>query len=142
MNDERVFIDTNVLIYAYDSQAAEKRDIAGSRLAELWDSGNGVLSVQVLQEFFANATRKLKDPLELAKAREVLSIYAEWVSLSTGTKEVLRAVDLMRLHRLSFWDGMIVAAAEAAGAVLLLSEDMQHGQIIAGIRIENPFRDA
>lgn len=142
MNVDRFFVDSNVLIYAYDNQAGRKRDLAQARLAELWHHGNGVVSVQVLQEFFSNATRKLKKPLDIAKAREVVSLYAEWIALPSSAKEVLRATDLMQLHRLSFWDSMIVAAAEAAGVSALLSEDMQHGQIVAGIRIENPFRDA
>lgn len=141
MSDERCFVDTNVLIYAYDSQAGAKQQRAQQRLSALWESNTGVLSVQVLQEFFNNATRKLRDPLGLAKAREIIRLYREWVLVPATPEQVLAATELMESYRLSFWDSMIVAAAEAADATVLLSEDMSHGQVIAGIRIENPFRD-
>lgn len=141
MSDERCFVDTNVLIYAYDNQAGAKQRRAQQRLSALWDSGAGVLSVQVLQEFFNNATRKLRDPLALAKAREVVRLYREWVVVPATPEQVLAATELMESYRLSFWDSMIVAAAEAADAVVLLSEDLSHGQTIAGLRVENPFRE-
>jgi predicted nucleic acid-binding protein len=142
MSVDRVFVDSNVLIYAYDNQARAKRSAARKRLDELWRNGNGVVSVQVLQEFFNNATRKLKEPLDISKAREIASLYSEWVVAPSSVKEVLRATDIMPLYQLSFWDSLIIAAAETADAKLLLTEDMQHGQIIAGIRIENPFKAA
>ncbi len=139
MSGESCFIDSNVLIYAYDQEAGRKRTCAGELLAGLWESGTGVVSVQVLQEFFTNATRKLKQPLDLAKAREVVRIYGGWVALPTDVSHVLRATDIMKGYPLSFWDSMIVAVAEAAQCEILYSEDMQHGQTIAGVRIENPF---
>ena len=113
MNGERCFIDSNVLIYAYDQDAGSKRARAGELLAGLWGSAAGVVSVQVLQEFFTNATRKLKQPLDLAKAREVVRIYGEWVAAPTDPSHVLRAIDIMQGYQLSFWDSMIVAVAEA-----------------------------
>ena len=139
MIGERRFVDSNVLIYAYDQDAGSKRARAGELLASLWESATGVVSVQVLQEFFTNATRKLKQPLDSAKAREVVRIYGEWVAAPTDPSHVLRAVDIMKTYQLSFWDSMIVAVAEATQCGILFSEDMQHGQIIAGVRIENPF---
>ena len=139
MNGERCFIDSNVLIYAYDQDAGSKRARAGELLAGLWGSAAGVVSVQVLQEFFTNATRKLKQPLDLAKAREVVRIYGEWVAAPTDPSHVLRAIDIMQGYQLSFWDSMIVAVAEATQCGILFSEDLQHGQIIAGVRVENPF---
>jgi predicted nucleic acid-binding protein len=142
MNADRVFVDSNVLIYAYDNQARTKRSAAKKRLDELWSNGSGVVSVQVLQEFFNNATRKLKEPLDINKAREIVSLYSEWVVAPGSAKEVLRAADIMPLYQLSFWDSLIIAAAETADAKLLLSEAMQHDQIIAGVRIENPFKAA
>lgn len=141
MSAERVFVDTNVLIYAYDSQAGAKRQRAQDRLSALWEEETGVLSVQVLQEFFANATRKLRDPLDIAKAREIVRLYREWVAVPASPDHVLAATEFMESYRLSFWDSMIVAAAEASDATVLLSEDLSHGQVIAGIRVENPFRE-
>lgn len=139
MSAERCFVDSNVLIYAYDSQAGEKQRIAQARLAELWQSGAGILSVQVLQEFFSNATRKLRDPVSLAKAREIVKLYRDWVATPMTPDLVLDATDLMAAHRLSFWDSLILAAAADADATTLLSEDLNHGQQIAGVRIVNPF---
>ncbi len=107
----------------------------------MWNAGNGVLSVQVLQEFFNNATRKLLDPIGIARAKEIVKLYREWVVVPTTPEHVLSAADLMVAHRISFWDSLILAAAEAANAAVLLSEDLSHGQVIAGVRVENPFRN-
>lgn len=141
MNAERCFVDSNVLIYAYDNQAGEKQRRARECLTELWNAGSGVLSVQVLQEFFNNATRKLADPISIAKAKEIVKLYRDWVVAPATPDQVLSAADLMVSNRLSFWDSLILAAAEAANATTLLSEDLSHGQVIAGVRIENPFRN-
>ena len=134
-----VFIDSNVLIYAYDSAAGKKREAAVLLLAELWRERRGVLSAQVLQEFFVNVTRKLSPPLKTAQARDVVRLYESWVHHDTSAAHVLRASEIMELAHISFWDGLILAAAEAAGAELLASEDLQNGQTIAGVTVMNPF---
>lgn len=139
MIGERCFVDSNILIYAYDQEAGAKRARAASLLTGLWATATGVVSVQVLQEFFSNATRKLKQPLELAKAREVVRAYGEWVTVPSAPSHVLRGIDIMKTYQLSFWNSMILAVAEATQCDVLFSEDMQHGQVIAGVRIENPF---
>ena len=109
-----VFVDSNILIYAHDHDAGAKQLRAAACLRELWDVGSGRMSTQVLQEFCVNVTRKILRPLSGAAAREVV-------------------------RKLSFWDSMIVAAAEQTAATELLTEDLNHGQIVAGIRIRNPF---
>lgn len=134
-----VFVDTNILVYAHDLDAGEKRRMAAAQLERLWDEQTGTLSVQVLQEFFVNATRKIAKPVTTAQAREVIRLYRAWVRQGTSADTVLRATDIAELARLSFWDGLIVAAAEEAGCEELLSEDMGHGQQVAGVRIVNPF---
>ena len=139
MNGDRRFVDSNILIYAYDRDAGDKRVRADDLLAGLWASATGVVSVQVLQEFLANATRKLKQPLDFSRAREVVRSYGEWVAAPTDVGHVLRAADIMKGYQLSFWDSMIVAMAEATQCEIVFSEDMQHGQTIAGVRVENPF---
>jgi len=133
------FVDTNVLIYAHDAQAGRKGEIAAAELRTLWDSGEGVVSVQVLQEFFVNALRKLHPPVPVAQLREILRVYRVWVRTPTSPATVLRATEIMELAAVSFWDSLIVAAAEESGAGVLLSEDLQHGQVIAGVRVVNPF---
>lgn len=135
----KTFVDTNILIYAHDRDAGGKSEIAATRMRELWAAEQGVLSVQVLQEFFVNVTRKIANPLPLPTAREVLRVYRSWVRRETTAETVLRATELMELARLSFWDALIIAAAEESGADTLLSEDLNDGQIIAGVKIVNPF---
>lgn len=135
------FVDSNILIYAHDRDAGAKRQRAAAVLEALWESGEGRLSAQVLQEFFVNATTRLSTPLARATAREVVQAYAVWMREPTTAETILRAVELAELSRFSFWDALIVAAAEQAGAQRLLSEDLTHGQHIAGLTIENPLRD-
>lgn len=138
MNDV-AFVDTNVLVYAYDFDAGVKRTRAADLLRELWESGAGRLSVQVLQEFYVNATRKLATPVARSTAREVVEAYGAWAHSPTTAATVLRAADLADLAQLSFWDALVVASAEQAQAVTLYSEDLHSGQVIAGVRIVNPF---
>lgn len=137
-----VFVDSNVLIYAYDSAAGRKREAAVLLLAELWRERRGVLSAQVLQEFVVNVTRKVSKPLTNAQARDVVRLYEPWVRFDTSAAHVLRGSEIMELAHVSFWDGLILAAAEAAGADVLASEDLQHGQTIAGVTVMNPFARA
>ena len=133
------FVDTNILIYAHDLDAGVKRERAAAKLRELWDSGTGRLSVQVLQEFYVNATQKLTTPIARSTAREVIKTYGVWVHHATTVETVTRATELAELARLSFWDALIVASAEEVDAEQLLSEDLNDGQAIAGIKIVNPL---
>lgn len=133
----RRFLDTNVLLYADDEDAGEKRDRARRLLREAFAAGDAVVSTQVLQEYFVNATRKLGvDP---AIARRKVEIVAELDVVRIDLDLIYSAIDLHRLHSLSFWDALIVRAAAVAGCGLLLTEDLQHGRVIDGVRIEDPF---
>jgi predicted nucleic acid-binding protein len=138
MND-RIFVDTNILVYAHDKTGGKKAGLAVDVLKALWETERGILSTQVLQEFYANATRKLTRPLQLAVAREVVRTYRVWVNRLTSPETVLRATEIGEAFQISFWDAMIVAAAEESGAGTLLSEDLNDGQHVAGVRIVNPF---
>ena len=134
------FVDSNILIYAHDLDAGVKRERAVAKLRELWDSGTGRLSVQVLQEFYVNATQKLATPIARSTAREVIKIYGVWIHRATTVDTVSRAAELSDLARISFWDALIVASAEEVDAAELLSEDLNHGQAIAGIKVVNPLK--
>lgn len=134
------FVDSNILIYAHDLDAGEKRARAVTRLQDLWDMGTGRLSVQVLQEFYVNATRKLATPVARSTAREVIKTYGVWVPRATTVETVTRATNIAEFAQLSFWDALIVASAEDVGAEEILSEDLNDRQVIAGIRIINPFK--
>jgi len=137
----RTFVDTNILVYAHDRDAGPKSEIAASHLRDLWEGENGVTSVQVLQEFYVNAVRKISPPLPIPAAREILRVYRVWVKQATSVDTVLRGTEIAELAQLSFWDGLIVASAEQTGASILLSEDLNHGQVIAGVKVVNPFHD-
>ena len=134
------FVDSNILIYAHDLDAGVKRERAVAKLRELWDSGDGRLSVQVLQEFYVNATRKLATPIAHSTAREVIKTYGVWVHRATTVETVTRATEISELARISFWDALIVASAEEVDAAELLSEDLSDGQAIAGIKVVNPLK--
>lgn len=134
----RRFLDTNVLVYADDLDAGAKRETARQILMDALGSGEGVLSTQVLQEFFVISTGKLG--VESALARRKVELLAEMDIVRIDLALLLAAIDLSRLHSFSFWDALIVRAAAAAGCGLLLTEDLQHGQVVDGVRIENPFR--
>lgn len=132
------FLDSNILIYAHDLDAGFKHDVCGRILRELWTANAGLLSMQVLQEFYVNATRKMRVPLTHDDARSAVTQYAVWC-VETTPQEIFTAFRIEDEARINFWDALIVAAAANAGAERILSEDLNHGQRIAGVRIENPF---
>ncbi len=134
----RRFLDTNVLLYADDANAGEKRQRAKKILVDSLSNGTGVISTQVLQEFFVVSTRKLGvDP---ALARRKVELMATMDLVQVDLDLILAAIDLSRLHSFSFWDGLIVRAAATAGCQVLLTEDLQHDRVVDGVRIQNPFR--
>ena len=138
----KTFVDSNVLIYAHDADAGSKQRIAADRLRTLWESGAGLLSTQVLQEFYVNVTRKIASPLAASIAREVVRDYAAWIESSVTAATIVRASEISEVWRVSFWDAMILAAGEQSGAEQLLTEDLNAGEKIAGIEIVNPFSGA
>ncbi len=148
MSDERpggfAFVDSNVLIYAHDEGAGVKREAARAVVERLWEERSGRLSVQVLQEFFVNATvrsgrRKLEAPLDVQEAREVVEDFSRWGVHRPGAADVLAAIDIHRRVGISFWGAMIVQSASSQGCEVLFSEDLNDGQIYEGVRLENPF---
>lgn len=134
---ERSFFDSNILIYTDDAALPEKQVIATQLLDEGWNSGNVVISTQVLQEYFAASTRKLGVSAETAQRKIELLVHLDIVSIEHS--DIVQAIDLHRLHRFSFWDSLIIRMAQKAGCTLLYSEDLQHDQKIAGLRVVNPF---
>ena len=134
------FVDTNVLIYAYDLDAGKKHTIAANILRELWLNDHGAISTQVLQEFYVNVTKKIPKPLSPLEARVIISRYHVWHVEENTLDSILRASEIQERRQLSFWDSLIVAAASKASANVLLSEDLNHGQIIEGVKVINPFQ--
>ncbi len=132
------FFDTNVLVYLVDEDEPEKQRIARGLVEEHLAEGAGMISVQVLREFYWVAKR-LDHPLSEEKAREAVNDFAEFASVAEDSGMVLKAVRRHREMSLSLWDALIVEAALKAGADRLFTEDLQHGQVIEGMRVENPF---
>ncbi len=139
MNVGRTFVDTNIIVYAYDRSAGLKRQKAREILVDLWKSGLGVLSTQVIQEFFVTVTRKLPKPVEVEIAKEVVKDLLKWNHITVEGPIILDAIDLHRNHGYSFWDSLIIIAARQAECALLFSEDLTSGHTIAGLTIINPF---
>ena len=135
------FIDSNVLIYAHDVDAEAKHDTAKAILKELWSERTGLLSLQVLLEFYVNVTRKIKKPLRKGSARAVVENYGTWCRPTT-LDDVTAAFRIEEQSRIGFWDALIVSSAARMGATRILSEDLNPGQRIAGILIVNPFDPA
>ena len=135
----KIFVDTNIIIYAHDLDSGPKHDIAKTIIEDLWEEKSGILSTQVLQEFYVNITRKIPTPLLPAQARGVIENYLVWRVELNGPETILLASEIEERYNLSFWDSMIVAAARNAEAEKILTEDLNPGQILEGILIENPF---
>ncbi|MCF8053270.1 MAG: PIN domain-containing protein [Desulfobacterales bacterium] len=136
----RVFFDTNILVYLFDADAADKQTQARDRFQAEASAGRTLLSTQVLQEFYVAVTRKLAVPLEPEAAEEVVRNLAVLPVVRIDPERILAAIVKSRRLQLSFWDALIVEAALAGGAECLLTEDLHHGQTIEALRIENPFK--
>lgn len=134
------FVDTNILFYAHDRQGGSKHERAKRLVEELWDSGTGVLSTQVLQEFCVNVRRR-NSYLPMDEVRRLIQALLCWeIVINTG-ESVLRALEIEARHKISFWDALILQAAQRSGAAVLYSEDLNDGQIYGSVRVVNPLRN-
>ena len=134
----KVFLDTNVLVYAADGRTPKKQRRARELLKEVAARGDGVVSTQVLQEFYVAATRKLG--IEPLPAKAMLHPFTHFEVVTITPELIEQAVDCAVLLELSFWDALIVVAAESARCTTLWTEDLNEGQVMRGVRVENPFR--
>ena len=136
---DRHFVDTNVLMYAHDAAAGEKHQKARALVEHLWQTRSGVVSTQVLQELAVNLRRKAKKPLDARTTRDVVSDYLAWHVVVNDGDSILEALDFEARHRISFWDALVIQAANASGADTLYSEDLSDGQRYGAVRVVNPF---
>lgn len=134
------FVDTNILLYAYDPGAGERHAQARELVGRLGRERQGALSIQVLQEFYVNLTRKIATPLTPDDARARLRVLSRWRSHSPLPHDVVAAAELAERHQLSFWDAMIVRSAVELGCTTLWTEDLNSGQEITGVTVASPFR--
>ncbi len=139
MDENRTFVDTNIIVYAYDSTAGERHSVAKKAVGALWQSGRGLISTQILQELYVTLTRKIPLPLKTAQAKEIIEDMLTWDLVVNDGESILQAIALEAKEKLSFWDALVVVAAARGGSGILLSEDLPAGRTIAGVRIINPF---
>ena len=135
----REFVDTNVLVYAYDTSAGAKADLARVLVAGLWRSGQGCISLQVLQELFVTITRKVPKPMPAARAATLIEDLSQWTLHEPVRADVLAAIELHRLKRVSLWDALILQSARQLRCATIWSEDLNAGQAFGSIRVRNPF---
>jgi predicted nucleic acid-binding protein len=136
---DKFFVDTNILMYAHDTAAGERHTRARALVEELWEGRSGVVSTQVLQELAVNLRRKARKPLDAKATRDVVSDYLAWQVVVNDGNSILEALELEARHQVSFWDALVIQAAQAAGAEILYSEDLSDGQRYGSVRVRNPF---
>lgn len=138
--DNLQFVDTNILIYAFDASTSQKYEKAFELIQELWTGENGCISIQVLQEFYVNATRKAPKTLDPLKAATTIRDLCRWKVHRPDTEDVLAAVTMQQKYQISFWDAMIIRSAQESGCKILWSEDLSDGQDYGGIKVANPLK--
>jgi len=135
-----IFLDTNILVYAYDLDEKSKRQTAKDILTDCWNNRSGVISTQVLQEFYVTLTRKLSSKLPASEARDVVSDFLSWSIYQIAATDIGEASETEDQYGYTFWDSLVITAARNARAEVLYSEDMQDGQQLGDLKIINPFK--
>ena len=139
MATEKVFVDTSVLVHAHDLDSGVKRAIADHVLRQIWHDETGVISSQVLQEFYTALTGGIASPVPRRAARDLIHAYSVWPAVTLDATDLLAASEFEERYRLGFRDAMIVAAARKSGATLLLSDTLRPYRPITGVELQNPF---
>jgi predicted nucleic acid-binding protein len=137
---DKYFVDTNILMYAHDTSAGAKHERARALVQELWRDRTGVVSTQVLQELSVNLRRKTGRPLDVKATREIIADYLTWQVVVNGGESILEALDLEARYQVSFWDALVLYAAQVSGAKILYSEDLSDGQTYGSVRVTNPLK--
>ncbi len=137
---DRCFVDTNVLMYAHDRTAGEKHARAKALVERLWETRSGVVSTQVLQELAVNLRRKARTPLDARTTREIVADYLAWRVVVNDGESILEALDFETRYQVSFWDALVIQAANACDADVLYSEDLSDGQRYGTVKVRNPFK--
>jgi predicted nucleic acid-binding protein len=136
----KYFVDTNILMYAHDASTGAKHERAKALVEQLWRDRTGVVSTQVLQELAVNLRRKAGRPLDGKATRDTVADYLTWQVVVNGGDSILEAIDLEARYQISFWDALVIHAAQASGAEVLYSEDLSHGEAYGSVRVVNPLR--
>lgn len=136
---DKYFVDTNILIYAHDRSQGAKHERARELIEHLWTSGQGVLSTQVLQELCVNLRRKVAKPLPVDEIRRLVQDYLSWEIVADAPESAIHALEIEVRYKISFWDALILQAAEQSGAALLYSEDLAGKQKYGSVQVLNPL---
>jgi predicted nucleic acid-binding protein len=136
------FLDTNILVYAHDQSAGEKHHVAVDLIRGVWETGNGCLSVQVLQEFYVTVTRKVARQLPIEEAVEIIRDLSFWQVHTPTAEDVLGAIDVQRHYKVSFWDAMVIHSAKCLSCKVIWSEDLSDGQAYENVQVKNPFKQS
>jgi predicted nucleic acid-binding protein len=136
----KYFVDTNILIYAHDRDAGVKHERARQLIEQLWSAGQGALSTQVLQELCVNLRRRVARPLPGDEIAKLIEDYLSWQVVVITPQAIVAAVEIEDRYKVSYWDALILYAAESCGAAVLYSEDMSHGQRYGVVEVLNPLR--
>jgi predicted nucleic acid-binding protein len=139
---DKFFVDTNILLYAHDRSAGLKHERARQLIERLWTSGEGVLSTQVLQELCLNLRRKIARPLPVEEIRQIIQDYLSWEIVVNTPASTLQALEIEVRYQISFWDALVLHAAESAGAAVVYSEDLSSGQKYGTVQVVNPLNSA
>jgi predicted nucleic acid-binding protein len=136
---DKYFVDTNILMYAHDHTAGERHERARRLIEDLWANGQGVLSTQVLQELCVNLRRKLAHPLSADETSRLIRDYMSWEIVVNSPEAVVQALEIEVRYKTSFWDALILQAAEQCGAAILYSEDLSAKQNYGTVQVVNPL---
>ena len=134
-----VFFDTNILVYAHDTDSPEKQATSQGLIFDGVRNGSGVISAQVLSEFFVTVTRKIAHPMPAPRARREIVLISTLATVDVDATLILRAIDIQDRWQLSYWDALILAAAERGDCETVYSEDLSHGQTYENVTVQNPF---
>jgi predicted nucleic acid-binding protein len=136
---DSTFFDTNVLVYGFDLSNRQKYDVASELIREAFEKRIGVISTQVLKEFYVTVTQKIPIKMDMTDAEQAVRNFSVWKVVETDVALILKAIHVQRRHGLSFWDAMVVAAARVSGCAVLLTEDLSHDTFLDDLHILNPF---
>lgn len=135
----KYFVDTNVLVYAFDNSNRDKYNIAINLMKSLWGNRNGTLSIQVLQEFYVIVTKKISNPTSPERAIQIIRGLKAWDIHKPVVDDIIEAIKIQNRYKISFWDSMIIRSAKARKCDILYSEDLNHLQVYEDIKVVNPF---
>lgn len=135
------FVDTNIFVYAYNSTNKIKQAAAANLLIHLWESRNGCLSIQVMQEFYVTVVQKIANPLSFEAASQIIADLSNWHHHIPETNDVLEAIKIHKRNQISFWDAMIVNSAKKMNCKMIWTEDLNHNQTYEEIKVINPFSE-